>query len=55
MQHSNRRIYVREKPCATGDDLNHSPINLRKCMQYVNMLMLLIIKKSELPYYITVE
>ena len=55
LQHSNRIIYVRDNPCATGEDLNHSPRKRRKCMQYVNMIMLLIIKKSELPYYITVE
>ena len=36
-------------PCATGEDLNHSPRRLTQCEQYVNMLMLLLIFKCEIP------
>ena len=37
------------QPCATGKDQNHSPRRLRKCEQYVIMLMLLHIFKCEIP------
>ena len=36
-------------PCATGEDLNHSPRRLTQCEQYVNMLMLILIFKREIP------
>ena len=37
------------QPCATGEDLNHFPIRLTQCEQYVNMLMFLLILKCEIP------
>ena len=37
------------QPGATGEDLNHSPRRLTQCEQYVNMLMLLLIFKCEIP------
>ena len=37
------------KPGATGEDQNHSPRRLTQCEQYVNMLMLLLIFKCEIP------
>ena len=37
------------QPCATGEDLNHSPRRLTQCEQYVVMLMLLLIFKCEIP------
>ena len=36
-------------PYATGEDLNHSPGRLTQCEQYVNMLMLLLNFKCEIP------
>ena len=44
-----------EQPCATGEDLNHFPRRITKWAQYVNMLLILLILKCEIPYYITVE
>ena len=41
--------FLSSTTCATGDDLNHSPRRLTQCEQYVNMLMLLLIFKCEIP------
>ena len=37
------------QPCVTCEDLNHSPRRLTQCEQYVNMFMLLLIFKCEIP------
>ena len=35
--------FICEQPCATGEDLNHSPGRMTKCAQFVNRHMLLLI------------